>query len=83
MREWLIIHKADSTGGYVKVKIIAEEDWRYFQMGHLKVKYTSFNFRNVNLKEIDLHVIWMLKQRVFCVGVMVRLFRFDSIVFFF
>lgn len=24
-KEWLIIHKADNTGGYVKVKVIARK----------------------------------------------------------
>lgn len=65
MQEQLIIHEVDGMGRYVKVKTVSRENWRYFQMGHLTVKYACFNFRNVNVKEIGLHITWMLKQKEF------------------
>lgn len=54
MQKPFIIRTADNTGREAKMKTMARGDQRCFQTCHLLVRYTSFNFRDMNLKEIDL-----------------------------
>lgn len=44
-------------GRCIEIKITARGEWKYLETYHLIVKHASFNFRNGNLKEIDLHNI--------------------------